>query len=349
MYTKIMKIKENCNDDIIEEASKVLRDGGLVAFPTETVYGLGGNALDESVARKIYEAKGRPSDNPLIIHIGEIDDIIKLAKDIPSKVYQLINKFWPGPLTIILKKHSIVPDGTTGGLDTVAIRMPDNFIARELINKSGVFIAAPSANISGRPSTTQAKHVIDDLEGKIDVIIDGGSSTLGLESTIVDFTEEIPTILRPGFITLNQISEVIGDVIIDLPSTDGLFAEGAPKAPGMKYKHYAPKGELFIYEGELEKVVSVINEQAKENYRCGKKVGIIATEETKDDYDCGVIKIIGSRKDERTIASRLYGVLREFDDINTDIILTEAFVNGSLGDAIMNRLLKAAGYNVIKV
>lgn len=354
MKTLIVEIKEDFKDEDIEKAldkaAKVLNNGGLVAFPTETVYGLGGNALDRNASKKIYQAKGRPSDNPLIIHIANHADIERIAKNIPKSAYSLINKFWPGPLTIILNKKEIVPSETTGGLDTVAIRMPDNKIARKMIEISKVFVAAPSANTSGRPSPTKAKHVIDDMMGKIDMIIDGGNSTLGLESTIIDFTEEVPTILRPGFITADQIRNVIGKINVD-PAVESLVVDCnlKAKAPGMKYKHYAPKGELIIYQGTQDKVIKNIMELANKKIAEGKTVGIICTEETKDKYNCAIIKVIGSRKDEKTIASRLYSILREFDDINTDIIITENFSDNDLGQAIMNRLLKAAGYNTVQV
>lgn len=354
LKTLIVEIKENFQEKDLErelyKAAKILNDGGLVAFPTETVYGLGGNALDKNASKKIYQAKGRPSDNPLIIHIAKYSDIEKIATNIPKSAYTLIDKFWPGPLTIILNKNKIVPDETTGGLDTVAIRMPDNKIARRMIEISNVFVAAPSANTSGRPSPTKAEHVIDDMMGKIDMIIDGGNSTLGLESTIIDFTGEVPTVLRPGFITVEQIRCVIGQVKLD-PAIESLIVDCnlKPKAPGMKYKHYAPKGELIIYQGSQDEVIKNINKFANEKIAEGKIVGIISTEETRDKYNCAIIKVIGSRRDEKSIASRLYSVLREFDDINTDVIITESFSDNDLGQAIMNRLLKAAGYNVVQV
>lgn len=351
MKTKIIQLDtEDLQDESLAEAAGILRSGGLVAFPTETVYGLGANALDPNASVKIYEAKGRPSDNPLIVHISQIEDLELLAQDIPEKAYQLAKTFWPGPLTIILKKKECVPHQTTGGLDTVAIRLPANHIARRLIATSGVFVAAPSANISGKPSPTTAQHVIKDMSGKVDMIIDGGSATLGLESTIVDLSGNKPMILRPGCITKVMLENVIGAVEYDpviLQKDPNINL--VPKAPGMKYRHYAPEGKLTIYEGEIQKVVDAINLKTKEKQDNGNSVGVIATDETKALYRYGMIKTIGSRKDEASIAAGLYGILREFDEMHTEYIYSESFADNSLGQAIMNRLLKAAGYRVVKL
>lgn len=351
MNTIIKKLDElRLQPGDLTEAAQILRDGGLVAFPTETVYGLGANALEASAAKKIYEAKGRPSDNPLIVHICRVEDIELLAREIPEKAYQLADVFWPGPLTMILKKKEIVPYGTTGGLDTVAIRLPANRIARKLIEEAGVFVAAPSANISGKPSPTKAEHVIKDMNGKIDMIIDGGSATLGLESTIVDLTGTLPVILRPGCITKLMLENVIGKVLVDpVVLNKHPDANVAPKAPGMKYRHYAPEGNLTIYEGDMKLVIDAINQKAKEKADSGKRVGVIATDETKAMYRYGTVKSIGSRKDETSIAAGLYAILREFDELHTEYIYTESFADNSLGQAIMNRLLKAAGYRIEKV
>ncbi|WP_242867727.1 L-threonylcarbamoyladenylate synthase [Clostridium sp. Marseille-P299] len=342
--------RKSLNAKDFETAIQLLKEGQLVAFPTETVYGLGGNALDETAAKRIYEAKGRPSDNPLIVHIADIKDLEKLAVDIPEAAYQLANAFWPGPLTMILKKSEIVPLSTSGGLNTVGIRMPSDPIASMLIKESGLYIAAPSANSSGRPSTTKAEHVIEDLSGKISMIIDGGAVDIGLESTIVDLSGEKALILRPGFITREQLMDVIGDVDYDKAV---LKREANPnivaKAPGMKYKHYAPKGELTIYEGDMDKVIAKINEQAREKVLAGESVAILATDETKDHYHNGIVKSIGSRCDEKAIASHLFDVLREFDTLGISYIYSESFADNNLGQAIMNRLLKAAGYHIITV
>ncbi len=348
MDTKIIKLDtEDLQEDLFEEAAKVLRAGGLVAFPTETVYGLGGNALDPAAAAKIYKAKGRPSDNPLIVHISQISDLEILARDIPEEAYLLAHTFWPGPLTIILKKKEIVPYETTGGLDTVAVRLPANPIARQMIAAAGVYVAAPSANISGKPSPTAPQHVIKDLSGKIEMIIDGGNATLGLESTIVDLSGEKPLILRPGCITKQMLFNVMGPVEYDpavLQEEPDLTL--VARAPGMKYRHYAPEGKLTIYEGDVNKVIDAINRKMKEHQDRGDSAGVIATDETRSLYRYGTVKSIGSRKKETSIAAGLYGILREFDELHTEYIYSESFADNSLGQAIMNRLLKAAGYRV---
>ncbi len=353
MNTRIIKAVDlKLKAQELEEAAEVLRSGGLVAFPTETVYGLGANALDASAARKIYQAKGRPSDNPLIVHITEVEDMAALAREIPEKAYELAKVFWPGPLTLILKKKDCVPSGTTGGLDTVAIRLPANTLARDLIAAAGVYVAAPSANISGKPSPTKAEHVIKDMDGKVDMIIDGGNATLGLESTIVDLTGEAPVILRPGCITKKMLENVIGTVEVDpaiLETNPDPNKNFAPKAPGMKYRHYAPEGSLTIYEGQISSVIHAINREAQQKLAEGKRVGVIATDETKSSYLYGTVMSIGSRRDEASIAASLFAILRELDELHMEYIYTESFGDNSLGHAIMNRLLKAAGYRVVKV
>lgn len=339
---------ENVDADAIARGGEILKKGGLVAFPTETVYGLGGNALDPEASKKIYAAKGRPSDNPLIVHIADIKDLKKVAAEVPEKAQILADKYWPGPLTMILPKADIVPSETTGGLDSVAVRFPSDRIAQALILAGGGFVAAPSANTSGRPSPTTAGHVIEDLGDKIDMIIDGGQVCIGLESTIVDFTEDVPVVLRPGYISLEMLQETLGDVRMDR----GLISPDSkvhPKAPGMKYRHYAPKADLTIIEGEAEDVIREILRRTDEALAKDKKVGIIATDETKDRYTEGIVKSIGSRDQEETIAHHLYEVLRDFDSCNVSEIYSEAFYTPRMGQAIMNRLLKAAGHKIIKV
>ncbi len=351
MKTIVQKIdKENINKEELKAAADILRNGGLVAFPTETVYGLGGDGLREDAAKKIYAAKGRPSDNPLIIHIANMKMLEELTMEVSEKARLLADKFWPGPLTMIFPKSEKVPYGTTGGLNTVAVRMPDHPVALALIEESGVSIAAPSANTSGRPSPTLASHVYEDMNGKIEMILDGGKVGIGIESTIVDLTEDVPTILRPGYITKSMLEEVIGPVEID----KAILATApdknlVPKAPGMKYKHYAPKGDLTIFEGEENKVIAEINARAKEKMEAGARVGIIATKESKDKYSVGEIVVIGSREDEGEIARGLYEILRDFDQLEVDYIFSESFASNDLGQAIMNRLLKAAGYQVVSV
>lgn len=349
METQLIKLdSNNIDEELITKAGQIIMDGGLVAFPTETVYGLGGDALNSSSSEKIYKAKGRPSDNPLIVHIADIDDIYKIASEVPENTLKLAKSFWPGPLTMVLKKSDLVPSETTGGLNTVAVRMPDNKIALEFIRKAGGFVAAPSANKSGRPSTTSAQHVMEDMKDRIDMIIDGGSSTIGLESTIIDLTEEIPVILRPGYITINRLSRVVGDVIFD-PAIIEADSDQAPRAPGMKYKHYAPKGDLVIIKGDEEKVVSYISAQTKKALQDGERVGIIASNETYMKYQATVVQNMGSRDDEVMIAKRLYAVLRDFDAEEITRIYSEDFNTPNMGQAIMNRLIKAAGHSIINL
>lgn len=349
MNTKIVNLqKKDLKLEDFKEAAQILQNGGLVAFPTETVYGLGGDGMREDASKKIYAAKGRPSDNPLIIHISDINMLEELAEEIPEAAKKLAEKYWPGPLTMVFKKKKEVPYGTTGGLDTVAVRMPNHEIALKLISYSGVAIAAPSANTSGRPSPTQASHVVEDLDGKIDMILDGGEVGIGIESTIVDLTGNVPMILRPGYITKAMLEEVIGEVCVDkVVSAREADPNLIPKAPGMKYKHYAPKGDLTVFEGEAEAVIDEINKRTEEKQKEGFQVGIIASEETKEQYKGGIIKVIGTRGDEVTISRRLYAILREFDSMGTEVIYSESFAYDEFGNAIMNRLLKAAGYQIV--
>lgn len=347
MKTVIIPMREGMDEEGIQLAGEILKKGGLVAFPTETVYGLGADALDETASAKIYQAKGRPSDNPLIIHIADWEAIERIAVDVPREAKMLADAFWPGPLTMVLKKSDQVPSGTTGGLSTVAVRMPDHEIARALIRAGGGYVAAPSANTSGRPSPTAAEHVAEDMDGIIEMIIDGGEVAIGLESTIVDLTEGIPTILRPGYINEEMLQKVLGQVETDRALiTDDSSVK--PKAPGMKYRHYAPKAQLIIVEGEAERVRKKINELVKENQAAGKHCGVIGTDESLDCYQCSVIKSMGSREDELTIAQHLYGILREFDQLDVDVIYSESFETPQMGQAIMNRLIKAAGHQIIK-
>lgn len=351
METKRIQILEpgKVKDEDLTEAAGILRKGGLVAFPTETVYGLGANGLDEEAAKKIYAAKGRPSDNPLIAHISAPEELQSLAAEIPHTAKRLMELYWPGPLTMVFKKKEIVPYGTTGGLDTVAVRMPSDPIARALIRLAGVPVAAPSANRSGRPSPTTADHVWQDMAGKIDMLIDGGPVGIGVESTIVDVTGLVPVILRPGAVTMEMIRDALGQVEID-PAILGPIKEGVrPKAPGMKYRHYAPKAPMTLVEGEMEQVVGTINRLAREELKKGKRVGIICTDETRSCYPAGMIRSIGIRAREETVAHNLYAVLREFDDLEADVIFSESFPGDQIGRAIMNRLSKAAGYHIMKV
>lgn len=348
METKLYKIDVNNIDPVqMQEAGDLIATGELVAFPTETVYGLGGDALHPDAAKKIYEAKGRPSDNPLIIHIAEVSDLDRVGKDVPPQAKKLAEAFWPGPLTMIVWKKDEVPFATTGGLNTVAVRMPDHPVALELIRKSGKLIAAPSANTSGRPSPTEASHVMGDLEGRIAMVLDGGAVGIGIESTIIDLTEPVPMILRPGYITPEMLSEVLGEEVIIDPGIIAADDTTKPKAPGMKYKHYAPKADMIIVDGEQQAVVDKINELTKEAHETGKKVAVIATEETKDDYAADVVLNIGAREDEDSIARHMYKILRDCDKLEVEVIFSESFKTPRIGQAIMNRLLKAAAHQVI--
>lgn len=351
MDTKMIQIEdtEDIRDEELAEAAQIIRRGGLVAFPTETVYGLGANALDEEAAKKIYAAKGRPSDNPLIAHISCLDELAPLVERIPETGRKLAEAYWPGPLTMVFPKSAQVPYGTTGGLDTVAVRMPSDPVANRLIRLAGVPIAAPSANTSGRPSPTTAEHVWQDMNGRIEMIIDGGPVGIGVESTIVDVSGDVPTLLRPGAVTLEMLQETIGRVEID-PAIQGPPKEGMrPKAPGMKYRHYAPKANLTLVEGTPEAVAEKINELVAEQIAKGRRVGVICTEETKERYPQGILRSVGIRAKEETIAHNLFAVLREFDDLQVDEIYSESFSKDHLGQAIMNRLTKAAGYHTIQV
>ena len=350
MDTIIEKIDPgNIDADVMDRAGKLIAEGELVAFPTETVYGLGGDALDPDASRKIYAAKGRPSDNPLIVHIAEFDDMKRVAREVPEQARKLADAFWPGPLTMIVWKSDAVPEATTGGMQTVAVRMPNHPVALELIRRSGCLIAAPSANTSGRPSPTEAQHVAEDLSGKIAMILDGGPVGIGIESTIIDLTEEKPMILRPGYITPEMLSEVLQEEVVIDPGIIVADDTRKPKAPGMKYKHYAPKAEMIIVDGAQDAVIAKINELTAAKRAEGKKVAVIATDETKERYDAQVILSMGRRSDEDAIAQHLYKILRECDELEVGEIYSECFQTPRIGQAIMNRLLKAAGHTVIHV
>ena len=345
MKTELLSVDEKA----LKKAEALLLAGQVVAFPTETVYGLGAWAFSEEGIRRVYEAKGRPSDNPLIVHVAPGMDLHEIASEIPEKAKELMKRFWPGPLTLILPKTDKVPLRVTGGLSTVAIRMPSHPAAMELIGKTGLPIVAPSANTSGRPSPTSARHVMEDLQGKIPLILDGGDCQVGLESTIVDLTEEIPMILRPGAITLAMLEDAVGEVDVDpaVRMAAGLESHVTPKAPGMKYRHYAPKGQMILVEGKTENVIRKINELTQNKQTQGYRVGIIATDDTLSQYQEGIVKSIGSREHTETVAANLYRVLREMDESGADYIYSESFFTEPMGDAIMNRMLKAAGYRVI--
>lgn len=356
MQTEIIKIDMSVPDwdKQLDKAAEVLKSGGLVAFPTETVYGLGANALDEAAVKSIYKAKGRPSDNPLIVHISDTNALEDLVSSIPAVAPRLMTAFWPGPLTLVFPKSDKIPAIITAGLDTVAVRMPSNPIALALIRKAGIPVAAPSANSSGRPSPTQAKHVIEDLSGKVDIIIDGGNSTVGLESTVLDITPAQPVILRPGGVTQEQLRLLLGSVGMDPAIITGEPSSTTPRSPGMKYRHYAPKAALLLVQGGSDSVVAEICRRAALYIDEGTSVGILATDETKSQYDpsmhisCRMVSL-GSRLKPEILASNLFRCLREFDEKAVDVILAEIPESDGIGLAVVNRLTKAAGGNIIKV
>ena len=334
MKTRILSTTEND----IAEAAEIIQQGGLVAFPTETVYGLGADALNAEAVAKVYEAKGRPSDNPMIVHIARASDIGQLTPMLSEEIVNLIDNFWPGPLTLVLKKKAGVPDRTTGGLDTVAVRMPDSEAALELIRAADCPIAAPSANISGRPSPTRASDVIADMDGRIDAVIEGDDCRVGIESTVLDMTGDAPVILRPGIITAEDIEAVLNKkVTYDkalLRDKQGEDGDIKPKAPGMKYKHYAPKADMVVIEGQRDKVKAEIERLKMLNERLGSKVGVILFEE----------------KAFVEAAHDFFANLRDLDNEEVDLILAGALSDfDGVGFAVMNRMLKSAGYNIVKV
>lgn len=334
MNTKIL----NDTTEEIEEAARMIAGGGLVAFPTETVYGLGADALNSDAVGRVYAAKGRPSDNPMIVHISSDEELKKLTPKITKDMERLMKVFWPGPMTMIVKRNPIIPDVTTGGLDTVGIRMPDNPVALELITKSGCPIAAPSANLSGKPSPTAAQHVIDDLRGRVDAIICSDDCQFGIESTVIDMTGLVPMILRPGIITKEDLETALGKrVLLDpaLNKRPDKFNNGdfKPKAPGMKYKHYAPKAQMIVFEGKMEAAIAAIDRERIEREALGQNVSVI----------------IFDNAEQKTAAHQFFAKLREADREGADVILAAALKEEGIGFSVMNRMLKSAGYNIRKV
>lgn len=345
MDTKVWKVDKFVdnlvNNPHVVDAAHFLRENEVVAMPTETVYGLAGNAESDEAVAKIFSAKGRPGDNPLIIHIAERGQLDRFVAEVPEKTSLLMEAFWPGPLTIIFKlKEGVLSEKATAGLGTVGVRMPDHPVALALLEVCGLPIAAPSANSSGKPSPTTAGHVLDDLAGKIAGVVDGGATGVGVESTVVDCTEEVPVILRPGGVTREQLQAVVGEVRVDPAlSEDGL----RPKSPGMKYTHYAPNAPLYMVSGTREFLQKLVAEKRSE----GLRVGVLATEESAGGYDADVVLACGRRDELETVAAALYDVLRKFNDLGVEIILSEMFPVEGVGHAIMNRLQKAAGNKVI--
>lgn len=351
-YFKIDPKVPNLNH--IQEAAEILRKGGVVAFPTETVYGLGADALNPRAVAKIFAAKGRPSDNPLIVHIAQTKDLEQLVSRVPEKAWALIETFWPGPLTLILPKRDVVPEIVTAGLETVAVRMPAHPVALALIKAARRPVAAPSANLSGKPSPTAAEHVLKDLGGKIEAVVDGGRASVGLESTVLDLTAPLPTVLRPGGITLEELREVLGPVTLDpAVSAQGNLAGLTPKAPGMKYTHYSPQAEVYLVEGNFDQVAEKFKELVAEAKAQGRRVGILATEEML--FRCREMvpppdhfEILGSGTHLPQVAARLFGALRNCDRYQLDVVFAQTFPEVGIGVAIMNRLRKAAGFKIIK-
>lgn len=333
----------------IRRAAEVIRAGGLVAFPTETVYGLGADGLSASAVGRIFAAKGRPQDNPLILHVATPEDAHRVVLGVPPLAQGLMERFWPGPLTLVLPKRPEVPDEVSAGLATVGVRMPDNTIALTLIAESGVPIAAPSANVSGRPSPTSADHVIADLAGKIEMVLDGGPTTVGVESTVLDMTSSPPRVLRPGGVTVEELEQVLGDVAVASADFVATGPVGPVPSPGMKYTHYAPKTPVVLVEGEMGAVASRILREVQARHAVGERAGVMCSRETEELYagHADVVRVAGSRQDLSTVAAALFATLRLFDTDGVDVVFAEGFDQAGLGFAIMNRLRRASGGRII--
>ncbi len=344
MNTQVIKIdKNNIDHDEMKKLGKIIANGGLVAFPTETVYGLGANAFDDQACKNIYIAKGRPSDNPLIVHFADIESVEETVWSISEDAKKLFHCFSPGPLTVILKKTDKISNTVTAGLDTVAVRIPSDIVARELIKASGVPIAAPSANLSGKPSPTTSRHVIADMNGRIDAIIDAHDCSVGVESTIVDMSGKFPVILRPGGITFSQIKKILPNAVIDEHILSGSSKDEKPKCPGMKYRHYAPDADVTVVEGEMHNVRKKINELLSEN--SNKKCGILTLGQAS--YKAGLV--INAGNNNKEYAKNLFKSLREFDENNIDIVFAEFIIEDDYSLTVKNRLYKSAGNKVIYV
>lgn len=348
METIIINIDpDDVDENSIIKAARLIREGQVVAFPTETVYGLGANALDVAAVRRIFEAKGRPSDNPLIVHIDDYDMLKMVVRDVPVKARMLMERFWPGPLTIIMKKSPLIPSQVTAGLDTVGVRMPANEVALSLIRYAQVPIAAPSANLSGKPSPTRPEHVIHDMKGRIAAILSAGPCAVGLESTVVDVTGDKPKMFRPGGVTLEMLENTIGEVEVAQGILKPVDVKGAVPSPGMKYIHYSPEARVIVVDGDLSNVVERIKCEAQHFSQQGYRVGIMATEQTKDMYEGYIVIVLGDRQRPQTIASGLFAALRRFDELGVQVVLAEAIDAHGLGLAIMNRMNRAAGFDII--
>ncbi len=348
--TLVFKVNpENPEIEVIRKAANIIRNGGLVAFPTETVYGLGADALNAKAVLALFRAKKRPLDNPPIVHVGKFEDVQRLVREVPAKAEILMKTFWPGPLTMVFRRSNIVPDVTVAGLDTIAVRMPRHNVALALIREGDCPIAAPSANLAGRPSPTTAEHVLEDLDGRIDAILDAGPTKIGVESTVLDITVDPPQILRPGGTPREALEAVLGKVELHpVAVAEKRLPVEKARSPGMKHRHYAPKAKLVVVEGELsatvKKVMELVNRYRGQNL----KVGVLATDETAGFYRADVVKSLGSRNQLDVVAKNLFRILREFDAEGVAIIIAEGVPTKGLGLAVMNRLRKASGYRIVK-
>ena len=350
MKTLVLKVNPANPEDIkIRVAAEIIQKGGLVAFPTETVYGLGADALNAEAVLALFEAKQRPLDNPPIVHVADKTEVAPLVKVVPKKAELLMEKFWPGPLTLIFKHSAKVPSVTTARLDTVAVRMPNHPVALALIKATQRPIAAPSANLAGKPSPTNAQHVYEDLNGRINAILDGGVANIGVESTVVDLSTNPPMLLRPGGAPFEALKAVLPELVLHpFVQAEKELALEKTRSPGMRHKHYAPKAPVVLIEGNLPDVVAKIKELT-ESYRAeGKKVGVLSTDETKNSYRAYSVKSLGSRSNLASIAQNLFRQLRKIDAENIDVIIAESVPSEGLGLAVMNRLRKASGYHIIK-
>jgi len=349
--TLVLKVNpQKPETEKMQTAADFLKKGGLVAFPTETVYGLGADALNAEAIRALFEAKKRPLDNPAIVHVENINDVYKLAAQVPPEAEKLMKEFWPGPLTLVFKHADTVPEVTVAGLNTIAIRMPRHKVALGLIRESNCPIAAPSANLAGKPSPTSAKHVFDDLNGRIDAILDGGSTRIGVESTVLDMSVNPPLVLRPGGTPFEALKKVIGDMKLHpFVAAEKEMPLDKARSPGMRHKHYAPNAKVLLVEGSVVAVTAKIKELIASHRLEACKVGVLATDETVAQYRADVVKSLGSRFNLAAIAQNLFGLLREFDAEGVDVIIAEGVPAEGLGLAVMNRLRKASAYTIIKV
>ncbi len=348
--TVVLKVDSQQPDiEKIRAAANIIRKGGLVAFPTETVYGLGADALNPNAVLALFEAKKRPLDNPPIVHVENINDVRRLAEQVPPKAEKLMKTFWPGPLTLVFKRSEKVPEVTVAGLETIAIRMPQHPVALALIKESNCPIAAPSANLAGKPSPTSAKHVFDDLNGRIDAILDGGPTRIGVESTVLDLSVAPPQVLRPGGAPLEALRQILGDVTLHpFVAAEKEVPLEKTRSPGMKHRHYAPKVPLILVEGAVSAVMATVKSLISAYWLQDKRVGVLATDETSWAYEADVVKSLGSRRNVDAMAANLFRLLREFDKENVDVIVAESVPTEGLGLAVMNRLRKASSYNIIK-